>query len=279
MDVLLLKIKNIVELGLLFFPLVISLYISSRILHFDDLSIEGSFGLGGALTAILLTHQYSGYFALIVSIIGGICVGAITSFLHCRLDVKPLMSGLIVTTGLFSIILKLAGAAIHCGTKNTIFSSCLSYKYSLLIILVGILFYAMRWFLQTQLGFLLKAVGSNPSLLITLGKNPHHFITLGLILSNALTGICGSLFIQYIGFFSLWSQVGILIIGMVSLMLGETFTHGFSIPLILGPIAYQAILGLTFACNFDQSWNKLFTAVLIIGILILQRHYRRVAHA
>ena len=279
MDVLLLKIKNIVELGLLFFPLVISLYISSRILHFDDLSIEGSFGLGGALTALLLTHQYSGYSALIISIIGGMCVGAATSFLHCRLRVKALMSGLIVTTGLFSIILKLAGAALHCGTKNTIFNWSPFHKYTILIIIIGTLFYSMRWFLQTQIGFLLKAVGDNPSLLITLEKNPHHFITLGLILSNGLTALCGSLFIQYTGFFSLWSQVGILIIGMVSLMLGEAFSHRFSIPLIFGPILYQGILALTFACNFDQSWNKLFTAVLIIGILILQRHYKRVNYA
>ncbi len=279
MDVLLLKIKSIVELGLLFFPLVISLYVSSRILHFDDLSIEGSFGLGGALTALLLSYNYSGYSAILISIIGGMCVGSATSFLHCRLGVKPLMSGLIVTTGLFSIILKLAGASLHCGTRNTLFNWCISHKYVVLLIFISVLFYSARWFLQTKTGFLLKAVGNNASMLITLEKNPHHFITLGLILSNALTAISGSLFIQYTGFFSLWSQVGILIIGMVSLMLGEAFTHKFSLPLVLGPILYQASLSLTFACNFDQAWNKLFTAALIIGILLLQRPYKRVTHA
>lgn len=279
MDVLLLKIKSIVELGLLFFPLVISLYISSRILHFDDLSIEGSFGLGGALTALLLSNHYNGFIALIVSILGGMFVGAITAFLHCRLSVKALMSGLIVTTGLFSVILKLAGASLHCGTKETIFQLMPFHKYYMLLIIVALLFYTTRWLLHTRVGFLLKAVGDNPSMLITLEKNPHHFITLGLVISNALTALCGSLFIQYTGFFSLWSQVGILIIGMVSLMLGEAFTDRFSLPLLLGPIFYQATLALTFACNFDQAWNKLFTAVLIIGILLLQRHYKRVAHA
>lgn len=279
MDVLLLKIKNIVELGLLFFPLVISLYISSRILHFDDLSIEGSFGLGGALTALLIHHNYNGILALIVSTIAGMLVGSITSFLHCRLAIKPLMSGLIVTTGLFSIILKLAGASLHCGIKNSIFSTAVSSKYLVIIPIVFFLFYITQYFLKTKIGFLLKAVGDNPAMLVTLGKNPHHFVTLGLVLSNGLTALCGSLFIQYTGFFSLWSQVGILIIGMVSLMLGEAFTHRFALPLIIGPLLYQASLALTFACNFDQTWNKLFTASLIIFILLLQRHYKRVAHA
>lgn len=279
MDILLLKIKSIVELGLLFFPLVISLYISSRILHFDDLSIEGSFGLGGALTALLLTNNYSGYIALPASILAGMTVGTITSFLHCRLLVKPLMSGLIVATGLFSVILKLAGASLHCGVKKTLFYVLIGHKYLILAALVGLLFYATRWFLHTQIGFLLRAVGDNPAVLITLEKNPHHFITLGLVISNGLTALCGSLFIQYTGFFSLWSQVGILIIGMVSLMLGEAFTRKFSLSLLLGPILYQASLALTFAFNFDQGWNKLFTASLIIGILLLQRYYKRVTYA
>lgn len=279
MDVLLVKIKNIVELGLLFFPLVISLYISSRVLHFDDLSIEGSFGLGGAVTALLLSCQYTGYFGLVVSIFSGMCVGALTSFLYCRLGVKSLMSGLIITTGLFSIILKLAGASLHCGTRNTLFNWCLQHKYAILLPIIGIIFFCIQWLLKTQVGFLLKAVGNNPSVLVTLEKNPHHFITLGLVLSNALTALSGSLFIQYTGFFSLWSQVGILIIGMVSLMLGEAFTHKFSITLLIGSILYQTSLALTFACNFDQTWNKLFTAGLIIGILLLQRHYKQVAHA
>lgn len=279
MDMLILKLKSIIELGLLFIPLVISLFISSRLLRFDDLSTEGSFGIGGAFAAVLLTSHYNAYLALFISILGGMAVGAITSLLYCRLHIKPLMSGLIVTTGLFSVILKIAGATLHCGTKETIFNNLMHHKYILLLCSMICLFIIIRWFLKTRIGFLLQAVGDNPYMLTTLGKNPHHFITLGLVISNGLTALCGALFVQYTGFFSLWSQVGILIIGMVGLMLGEVFTKYFSWSLLLGPIVYQGSLALTFACNFDQTWNKLFTAFLIISILAIQHHYKGTTYA
>jgi len=278
-DILLLKIKNVVELGVLFFPLVIALYISSRTLKFDDLSTEGSFGIGGALTAVALSHNYSCFLALGTSILAGMIVGIYTSYLYCRLGIKPLMSGLIVTTGLFSIILKVAGASLHCGTQRTFFALIPQHKYTFLLALVSFLFYAVRWFLKTKIGFLLRAVGDNPYMLTTMGKNPDNFILLGLALSNGLTALCGSLFVQYTGFFSLWTQVGILIIGLVSLMLGEVFTKRFTFALILGPILYQSTLALTFACDFDQTWNKLFTALLIVGILALKKNTTQVSHA
>ena len=269
-------IQGIVERGLIFSLCVIGIYLTSRIIRFDDLSLEGSFGLGGALMALLLTRGVHWTLALPLVIIGGALAGIATGLLHTQLKLNNLISGIVVTTALFSINLKIAGSNMVLGSKATIFdilpTSLATSKIVLLIpLIVGILL-TVKWLLKTEFGFLIHAVGDNGQMLTNLGKNPHAYTIATLALSNGITAFAGALFVQYIGYFSIWASVGILIIGLAGLILSETVGKGFGFNLLLGAIIYQAIIAATFEFNVDPEWNKLITALLIILMIALKKH-------
>jgi putative ABC transport system permease protein len=269
-------IQGIVERGLIFSLCVIGIYITSRIIRFDDLSLEGSFGLGGALMALLLTRGIHWTLALPIVIMSGALAGIATGLLHTQLKLNNLISGIVVTTALFSINLKIAGSNMVLGSKATIFdilpTSLATSKIVLLApLIIGILF-TIQWLLKTEFGFLIHAVGDNGQMLTNLGKNAHTYTIAALALSNGITAFAGALFVQYIGYFSIWASVGILIIGLAGLILSETVGKGFGFNLLLGAIIYQAIIAATFEFNVDPEWNKLITALLIILMIALKKH-------
>lgn len=264
--------QGIIERGLIFSLTVMSIYLTSRIIHFDDLSVEGSFGLGGAVTALLLARNVSWTVALPIAILAGACAGLATGLLHVKLKLNNLISGIVVTTALFSINLKIAGSNMMLGTKPTLFDILYGPKLFVLLPFVCALLLLMKWFLNTECGFLFKAVGDNPQMLVNLGKNPQLYKVASLMLGNALMALCGSLFVQYVGYFSIWASVGILIIALAGLILSETISPYFSFNLIVGSLVYQALIAATFEFNVDPEWNKLITALLIILMIVLKQH-------
>jgi len=266
-------IQGIIERGLIFSVTVMAIYITSRIIRFDDLSIEGSFGLGGALMALLLIKNIPWPLAFIITTMSGALSGLATGILHTKLKLNNLISGIVVTTALFSINLKIAGSNMIIGNKSTIFNTfgTEGAKIIILLPLICVLLAIIRWFLTTECGFLLHAVGDNPQMLINLGKNPHIYRISALMLANSLTAFAGGLFVHYVGYFSIWSSVGILIIGLAGLILAETLHTNFGFNLLIGAILYQAIIAATFEFNVDPEWNKLITALLIIIMIILKQ--------
>jgi len=270
-------IQGIIERGLIFSITVMAIYITSRIIRFDDLSVEGSFGLGGALMALLLSQSISSIVAFPLVILAGAVAGLVTGLLHTKLKLNNLISGIVVTTGLFSINLKIAGSNMIVGNRITIFdllSNANSFKIIILLPLICALLLLMRWFLNTECGYLLNAVGDNPQMLTNLGKNADTYTITALMLANGLTAFAGALFVQYVGYFSIWSGVGILIIALAGLILSETLGNAFGFNLLVGAIVYQAIIAATFEFNLDPEWNKLITAVLIIIMIFLKKHAR-----
>jgi putative ABC transport system permease protein len=268
-------IQGIIERGLIFSITVIAIYLTSRIIRFDDLSVEGSFGLGGALMALLLTNNVMWPIAFIIVILVGALSGLATGLLHTKLKLNNLISGIVVTTGLFSINLKIAGSNMIVGNKAHLFNwlpAITSMKLIILLPLVCGLLIIVRWFLKTECGYLLQAVGDNPQMLTNLGKNADTYTIAALMLANGLTAFAGALFVQYVGYFSIWSGVGILIIALAGLILSEAFGRDFGFNLLIGAILYQAIIAATFEFNVDPEWNKLITALLIIVMIILKKH-------
>ncbi len=267
-------IQAIIERGLIFSITVMAIYLTSRIIRFDDLSVEGTFGLGGALMAVLLTRSIPLFIAFPIILIAGALAGLATGLLHTKLKLNNLISGIVVTTALFSVNLKIAGSNMMINSASTLFNmmSVGSMKIIILLPCVCILLLLMKWFLQTECGFLFYAVGGNPQMLTNLGKNADTYIIAALMLANALTACAGALFVHYVGYFSIWSSVGILIIALAGLILSETFSKRFSYNLLIGAILYQALIAATFECNVDPEWNKLITALLIIAMIILQKH-------
>jgi putative tryptophan/tyrosine transport system permease protein len=268
-------IQGIIERGLIFSITVMAIYITSRIIRFDDLSVEGSFGLGGALMALLLTQNISWAIALPIVIVAGALAGLMTGLLHTKLHLNNLISGVVVTTALFSINLKIAGSNMIVNNKATLFDllpGIGNMKIVVLLPFVCGLLLLVRWFLHTECGYLLHAVGDNPQMLTNLGKNADTYTIASLMLANGLTALAGAIFVQYVGYFSIWSGVGILIIALAGLILSETVGQQFSFNLLIGAILYQAIIAATFEFNVDPEWNKLITALLIIGMLTIKKH-------
>lgn len=269
-------LQGIVERGCIYGFMAVSVYIAARLINFDNLAVEGAFGLGGAVTAYLLICGYNPWISCCGAIVVGALSGIVTGLLHTKLHLNKLMSGIVVTTGLFSISLKIAGSNMTLGSRATLFSSFLTavapYQALIILLLISfILFTAIHWFLKTEVGYLLRAAGDTPQMLTNIGKNVDFYIIMGLTISNVLAAISGSLFVQYSGYFSIWASVGVLIIGLAGMILAQTMSSQFGIALIVGSIAYQAILALTFELQFDQNWNKLITAVLIVVLIVINQ--------
>lgn len=269
--------QGVIERGLIFGFVVAGVYLSSRLIKFDNLAIEGAFGLGGALTALLISWDVNPWLVLVLaSSIGGVS-GIVTGMLNTNLRLNHLMSGIVVTTASFSLMLKIAGSHMGLAGKNTIFTTmpaCVA-PYQQLIVLAGLcilVFGSLSWLLKTEVGYLLHAVGDTPQMLINVGKSVGCYIRGGLALSNLLAGFAGGLFVQYVGYFSVWTGVGILIVGLAGMMLADLLSRRFGLGLLFGAIVYQALITLTFELQLDQDWNKLITALLIVILMALQRN-------
>lgn len=268
--------QGIIERGFIFGITVAGVYVASRLIKFDNLAIEGAFGLGGAVTALLLNWGVHPWISLIIASIAGALSGVVTGLLTTKLKLNNLMSGIVVTTGLFSIMLKLAGSNMALADKSTIFTVMpqIGGDYQRLMVLLmfcAVIFCCINWLLKTEIGFLLHAVGDAPQMLINIGKNPNNYLIGGLALSNALAATSGALFVQYAGYFSIWTNVGILIVGLVSMMLAQAISTRFGFALLFGAIMYQAIIALTFELQLDQDWNKLVTALLMVVLVIVKQ--------
>ncbi len=267
--------KGAIELGFIYSLVVMAVFFTSRILHFDDLTVEGSFATGGAIVAKCLISGLNVGVSLLFAIIGGGIVGLMTGLLHTKLKINNLISGLIVTTAMFSINLKTAGATISLASTSNIFklfvgpleeSSCLLVLFPLSFFFL----FAIKWLLNTEIGSMLQVVGSNPQMLTNLGRNIKFYKSLGLVMSNSLTALAGGLFVQYTGFFSITGSIGTLIIALAGLMLGEIISKKIGVGLVIGAILYQAIFAMTIELQWDPVWNKLVTAVIMVLLLLLK---------
>ena len=273
---LLLITQGIIERGLIFSVIVAAVYLASRLINFDNLAVEGAFGLGGALTALLISWDINPWIGLAgAASVGGLS-GITTGLLNTKLKLNNLISGIVVTTGLFSIMLKTAGSNMTLSGKPTIFTILPSilapYQPLIMLILTCVLLFSLiSWFLKTEVGLLLHAVGNTPQMLTNIGKSIDGYTILGATISNTLAALSGALFVQYIGYFSIWSSVGVLIIGLAGMILAQTLSTNFGAALIIGSIAYQAIIALTFELQLDQDWNKLITALLIVLLIITKQ--------
>lgn len=263
---------HVVLQGLIYSFVVMGVYLSSRIIRFDDLTTEGSFGLGGAITALLIVLGTSSWLTLPLAMIGGALAGVVTGALHTKMKMNNLISGLVVTTALFSVCLKLAKSNLSLPTDSSIFAAAPnpSFAIAILGLLATIAYLGLRIFLSSEIGLLFKAVGSNPQMVVSLGKNVESYKILGLALANSLTALAGSLFVQWNGFFSITGNVGTLVTGLAGLILAEMIKPKFGIVLIIGAILYQAIFAITIEFQLEPMWNNLIKAALIVVLIQLK---------
>ncbi|MDP1608754.1 MAG: hypothetical protein Q8L98_05525 [Chlamydiales bacterium] len=261
---------HVILLGLIYSFVVMGVYLSSRVIKFDDLTTEGGFGFGGAITALSIVSGLSPWITLPIAMLGGALAGSVTGLLHTKMKMNNLISGLVVTTALFSICLKLASSNLPLPESGTIFPKTPLLSICLLLILVTIVYLGIRKLLRSELGLLFIAVGSNPQIVTSLGKSVDHYKIAGLAIANSLTALAGALFVQWSGLFSITGSVGTLVTGIAGLILAELVKPKFGLSLILGAILYQALFAITIEFELQPIWNNLIKAVLIVVLIQLK---------
>lgn len=265
-----------IEQSLIFAIMVLGVYISFRILNFPDMTVDGTFPLGAAISAKLLTLGVNPYLTLLVALVAGAAAGAVTGLIHVKLKVKDLLAGILVMTALYSVNLRVMGKSnIPLFEEDNIFNT----EYSMMITIVVLILiskFLLDYLLKTKFGFALKALGDNENLIVSLGLNEEKYKIYGLMIANAFVAFSGAVLAQYQGFADVGMGTGIIVIGLASIIIGDTLfgkrrrLAGTTI-VIIGSILYRGVIAVTLSMGMDASDLKLITSVIVIVILWIQK--------
>ena len=280
-------ITSILEQGLIYGILALGIYITYKILDFPDLTVDGSFPLGAAITAALLTRGMNPYITLILSFLAGAVAGICTGLIHVKCKVRDLLSGIIMMTALWTINLRLAGTAnVPIFGEDSIFDNAAvngifqggASSYNVLIIAV-VSKVLLDLYMKTKSGFLLRAVGDNEVLVTSLAKDEGNVKILGLAIANGLVSLAGSIFCQEQRVFEISSGTGAIVIGLASVIIGTSLFKNFSFlktttAVLIGSIIYKACVAAALKF-FEPQDMKLITAVLFLLILVIGRDRKK----
>ena len=265
-----------IEQSLIFAIMVLGVYISFRILNCPDMTVDGTFPLGAAISAKLLTLGVNPYLTLLVALVAGAAAGAVTGLIHVKLKVKDLLAGILVMTALYSVNLRVMGKSnIPLFEEDNIFNT----EYSMMITIVVLILiskFILDYLLKTKFGFALKALGDNENLIVSLGLNEEKYKIYGLMIANAFVAFSGAVLAQYQGFADVGMGTGIIVIGLASIIIGDTLFGkrrrlvGTTI-VIIGSILYRGVIAVTLSMGMDASDLKLITSVIVIIILWIQK--------
>ncbi len=268
-------IISTVSQGLLWALLAIGVYLTFRVLDIADLTVEGSFPLGAATAATLLTSGASPFVAIAAACIAGMLSGVVTGLLTTKLKIPALLAGILTMIALYSVNLRIMGKAnLPLLSTDTIFTVLpLGLDKGMTVLVVGLLIVLIvavlnYWFFGTELGAAIRATGDNPHMIRANGINTDIMIVLGLLLSNGLVAISGALVAQSNGFADVGMGVGTIVIGLASVIIGEVLfgTRSFKnclISVILGSIVYRAVIAVVLQLGMPPNDLKLFTAILV----------------
>ena len=297
-------IFGILEEGLVYAIMALGVYITYKILDFPDLSVDGTFPLGAAVTAAGIANglpfigTISPVAALFISFAVGALAGCITGLIHVKLKVRDLLSGIIVMTALYSINLRITGKAnLPIFSKETIFSNSFLSAHVpeaaspfivtiILFVIVLICKVLLDAYLQTRSGYLLRAVGDNDVLVTSLAKDKGLVKIVGLAIANGFAALAGSVYCQQKGFFEISIGTGTMVIGLANVIIGTQLLKRVSFirsttAVIIGSIVYKACVsialllndlhigGLDISIPVTASDLKLITPVLFLIILVV----------
>lgn len=275
----LIQLKGAIELGLIYGLVAIGVYLTFRVINFPDLTVDGSFPLGAAVAASLLVQNVDPFLACFAAMLAGAIAGFITGILHVRWKILGLLAGILTMTALYSINLRIMGKPnIALLSETTLFNYLPSVLLTLFII-VGIVIIILARFLNSQFGLALRATGINPRVSPAYGINIGKMTLFGLCISNALVALAGALFTQAHGFADISMGTGTLIIGLASVIIGETLITSHRIWLVLiscvlGSILYRIAIAIALnlhVAGLKTSDLNLITAVLVVFALLFPK--------
>lgn len=264
---------SVVTQSLILSIMALGIYISYKILDFPDMSADGSFSLGGAIIALSLTNGISPVTGTLLALICGLISGLITGILHIKFKISNLLSGILVMGMLYSINLGIMGTSnIPLFMYKHLFNSSIP-PIVLAISLVLFCKIILDLFLTTGIGYTLKAVGDNPQMIKSLGINIDLIKILGLMLSNGLVALSGSLFAQFQGFTDINMGIGTLVLGIASIIIGISMFKKFKFinpttATLVGAFIYQFTIYFAISLGLvPPNYLKLITSIVIILFL------------
>ena len=278
-------VKNLpggVSQGLIWGLMALGVYITFRLLDVADLTVDGSFTTGGAVTVMLILGGWPAWAALLVAVLIGMLAGFVTGLLHTRLGIPAILAGILTQLSLYSINLRIMGMsankAVSVDKYHLILTSRNIPSAILTSALIALALIAVfYWYFGTEQGSAIRATGNNPAMSRALGINISSMKLLGLSLSNGIVALSGGLMSQYQGFADINMGRGAIVIGLAAVIIGEVlcdafFRKGcnFSVRLsfvILGGIVYYLVMVLILWLKLDPNDLKLFTAVIVAAFL------------
>lgn len=273
------------EIGLIFGLVALGVLISFRMLNFPDLTVDGSFPLGGAVAATLISAGVDPFTSTLAATAAGALAGAITGWLNVRLKIMDLLASILMMIALYSVNLRIMGKPnVPLINNATVFSvlqppglSDYVARPLLLLVLVIVIKFILDWFFSTQMGLAMRATGSNPRMARSQGVATGNMILGGMAISNALVALAGALFAQSQGGSDISMGIGTIVIGLAAVIVGESVMPSrrlviVTLAVIVGAVLYRFFIALALNADFiglqAQDLN-LVTAVLVTIALVI----------
>lgn len=296
------------SLGLILGLLALGVFISFRLFNIPDITVDGSITLGGAVAGVLLLNGTNPLLATLAGALGGMVAGSVTGLLQTRCGINSLLSGILVMTGLYSINLHIMGRSNiplldsasltdYCrkiagwfSTREEVFVMGwrLELRELVMLFLLFVIVSATAWvlylFFRTNVGTAMRASGNNEQMTRALGVNVENYRILGLALSNGLVGLSGALFVQYQGFADAQMGIGMVVVGLASVIIGEALTgsKGLGLALcgtLIGSILFRQLIAIALRWGLDPNDLKIATALFVFAALVFPRLLRSLRRA
>ncbi|MCR4926137.1 MAG: ABC transporter permease [Clostridiales bacterium] len=284
--------------GVLWGVMVLGLYITFKVLDYADLTVDGSFATGGAVSAILIVNGWDPFLCLLISFLSGMVAGLSTGFLSTKVKIPPILAGILTQIALYSINIRIMGKAnipllkvetafskiqtlLESIFKTTIDKNLVSIIFGAIIVLIIV--FVLYWFFGTELGSAIRATGNNEYMIRALGVNTDITKILGLMFSNGLVALSGAMVAQNQGYADVGMGTGAIVIGLAAVIIGEViFGRRFSfayrlMSVVFGSIIYRIIITIVLQLGFKSTDLKLLTAILVaiaLSIPVIQQKIR-----
>jgi putative ABC transport system permease protein len=275
-------IQSAISLGILWGIMSLGVYITFRVLNFADLTVDGSFTLGGAISAVMAARGVNPLLAVIIAMIGGMAAGLCTGLLHTKLRIPGLLASILTQIALYSINLRVMGSPnVPLLRVTTIFTWLqeAGFPTRWISFFIGLIFMCavialMYWFFGTEIGSAIRATGDNAHMIRALGVHTDTTMILGLVMGNALVALAGGLVAQQQGYGDIGMGTGAIVIGLAAIIIGEVLfsKKNFLFRLagvVFGSIIYRIVITLVLRFGLKSTDLKLFTAVLVALALYL----------
>lgn len=273
-----------VEVGLIYGVMALGVFLTFRVLNFPDLTVDGSFTTGAATAAVGILNGWPPLLATLAGFVTGFLAGVVTGLLHTKGRIDGLLAGILTMIALWSINLRIMdGANIPLLRQQTLFTPLRENGLlgtwvgaAILLGVVLVLGLVVVWFLTTDLGLSIRATGDNGPMITSFGVSTDYTKTLTLALSNGFVGMCGALVGQYQGFADISMGIGLILVGLASVImgqaiLGQRFLWLAVLAVIVGAVLYRIIIFLALQVGLDPNDMKLITALLVIVALLVPR--------